>query len=231
MYAKEGGRSGSGGGEGVAQGATATPSLARPPPGRTAPLGECGLRGVGDHPLPPVRPLIGRRWGTSRPPQERLYSVRSAARAKMAQKRALRREGKMRCRLPAAGEVAAAHALSPPSPAGWAGDGRGPRLGAPARARRGLGSKPLLTAETPLFPSIFPAGITAGKIDGKRRASIEARARPPRPARAAGEHTARVGRSGTRARGAHPHRARLGARASPVRRVAPCPRSRYRSGG
>ena len=145
--------------------------------------------------------------------------------AKMAQKRALRREGKMRCRLPAAGEVAAAHALSPPSPAGWAGDGRGPRLGAPARARRGLGSKPLLTAETPLFPSIFPAGITAGKIDGKKRASIEARAHPPRPARAAGEHTAHTGRGSTRALGGP-----CGG-ASPLRGVAPRLRARYRSGG
>ena len=209
------------------------PRAARPPPGRTAPLGA-RLRGVGDDPLPPAAPLIGRRWGTSRPPQERLYSVRSAARAKMAQKRALRQRGSSS----AVGSLRRARS-PPPTPyprlaAGWAGDGRGARFGALARARRGLGSKPLLTAETPLFPAIPPAGITAGGIAGKKRASIEARARPPRPAWAAGEHTTRVGRGGTRARGASPHRAMRGRTlggASPVRRVAPCPRARYRSGG
>ena len=55
--------------------------------------------------------------------------------------------------LPVAGEVAAARALFPPSPKGWAGDGRGAPYGAPARAPKVHTLRTTLHRACPLFPA------------------------------------------------------------------------------
>jgi hypothetical protein len=143
------------------------PRLPARPPGGRLPSGNADFGGLEITPSPLSAPSSG---GGGQPPARRRNDCTAC---EVRRGRRWRKNG--RC-----GKGAAAAACAPcggrgrrrprPIPAsrrGWAGDGRGARFGAPARARRGLGSKPLLTAETPLFLAIPPAGITAGGIARK----------------------------------------------------------------